>query len=855
MNFFACVENLPAVQTRKALLLLDLQNDFIRPNGALHVSNTADFLDQLPTLTQAFRRVGDVFWVRSHYETRRRLVDPQTQDDRIILREAFLSVEPARCCLAGSAGFQFPAPILTAIDSERDTVLEKTDYSAFASEGLVQSFRSRFVTEVYLCGSLSNVSVYATALDAVRYGFAVTVVEDCLGFRKFPRHAEAMRRMADILGADGITTTELYDELDWQETDAIARKGISRRTNRSVIPAGIEGVMDELDVRTSPKTVHSRGKKKRADRGSSSSSLPASSAASDGSRRLRVAGALAEATGMESDLKASLRDLASLRSARRSQATASNAGDAQEKKRVTPRVRRRQEPSNSGPPSTTPSTPAERRPSTRPRPATDKRAATAPDRPLRPGDRIGEGDSRIIHDLDLPEDAFTQIRREVAWQHMYHLSGQVPRLVAVQGQALPEGAIPIYRHPADESPPLLPLSRMVNQVRIQVERIVGHPLNHVLIQLYRDGQDRISEHSDKTLDIVRGSSICNVSLGAQRVMVLRSKESAATTTGGRDTQRVPMPHESLFILGQKTNMKWLHGIRPDKRPEVSKTAEERAFGGERISLTFRQIGTFIDPAQDLIWGQGAVSKTREHAGRAIHGNPAETERLVRCFGQENRSLDLDWDALYGGGFDVVNFITAVTARLVLRGDAIADLRVQLCLTENGLRYTPVAVSPGKDLAGNALEDDVQRRPLYVNADGAAVAGDLAILTHFAHLAATQHESPARPGVEMLRGGDKLEKIERLLHIWRQYQATTTVASELEHTLSTWETALGNGHKYIDGGSFGIDDCALWPLLREMVQTDDSLLPATRYPQLHQYYLRVEKRGCVKALLDDGYGRT
>ena len=49
----------------------------------------------------------------------------------------------------------------------------------------------------------------------------------------------------------------------------------------------------------------------------------------------------------------------------------------------------------------------------------------------KPGDKIGAGDSRVIYDLDLPPDAFEQIHGEVAWQKMYHMSGQVPRLVAV----------------------------------------------------------------------------------------------------------------------------------------------------------------------------------------------------------------------------------------------------------------------------------------------------------------------------------------------------------------------------------------------------------------------------------------
>ena len=251
MSVFA-FGDLPTIQTRKALLLLDFQNDFVRPSGALHISNTPDILETLPQLASAFRRAGDVVWVRSQYESPQ-VISDWNFGDRIVLDrepprrkempasdiieagsdhdspepvdpEAFLSGS-SPCCDPHTPGYQFPAPILAAINTQHDTVVDKTGYSALESPGLVLSFRTRFVTELYLCGSLSNVSVFATALDAVRNGFSVTLVEDCLGFRDFQRHQEAMRRMADILGAAGITAQELIQELDWDETEAIARQG------------------------------------------------------------------------------------------------------------------------------------------------------------------------------------------------------------------------------------------------------------------------------------------------------------------------------------------------------------------------------------------------------------------------------------------------------------------------------------------------------------------------------------------------------------------------------------------------------------------------------------------------------
>ncbi|GKZ31297.1 hypothetical protein AbraIFM66950_011657 [Aspergillus brasiliensis] len=832
MSFFAQFTNLPAVATGKALILLDFQNDFVRPNGALPVSNTADFLDLLPQLATAFRRNGEVVWVRSHYQERQPLISPTDAQDLIVLgrmnretrtqtpdgdildpsdpsiadpagpvdEEAFLSTDSPQCCIPQSSGAQFPAPILAAIDTESDMLVDKSEYSALQDQGLILYFRTRFITQIYLCGSLSNTSVYATALDAVRHGFAVTLIEDCLGFRSFARHEEAMRRMADIFGANGITAQELFEELDWEETDEIARKG-SPRPLQSPTPAGIEGVLDELEVRPSASPTT---KEDSPESGSS------------GGRRRRIDDILADFTDNEDG---DLQELASLTRSRaryREPARGATPGGAGDKK-VRARVRR-------------PKRPDAKAESTA---RSDKRRSGKSKKTdvYRPGDVIGEGDSRIVYDLDLPSEAFEKIREEVQWQKMYHLSGQVPRLVAVQGKALDDGSIPIYRHPADESPPLQPFTATVNKIRAIVERILGHPLNHALIQLYRDGQDRISEHSDKTLDIVRGSSICNVSLGAQRVMVLRTKGAAEGEDSGRQTQRIPMPHESLFILGEKTNRRWLHGIRPDKRPDTEKTMEERAYEGQRISLTFRHIGTFLNPAGDTIWGQGAVSKSQERAQPVIHGDATETERIIRAFGEENHATEFDWEQTYGGGFDVVNFVTAGTTKLLLGPDAVANLRVRLCLSENGIRYET------ESMPARAPDNDV--RPLYIAADGTQIAGDVTILTHFAQHAAEL----VRPELEALRGGSHLAAIDDLLARWRDSQRQT--AGEFD--LTRWEQAL-SGQPYLNGAGFGIDDCSLWPVLREIAQST-ALLSGKRYPNVSQYYQRVEKRGLVKAALE------
>ena len=144
------------------------------------------------------------------------------------------------------------------------------------------------------------------------------------------------------------------------------------------------------------------------------------------------------------------------------------------------------------------------------------------------------------------------------------------------------------------------------------KKVLNFPVNHVLIQHYRSGADYISDHSDKTIDVIRNSSIANVSLGAQRIMTLRLKrnkrqqqqegERQATTNTitaldknptthihqpPRLTQRIPLPNNSLFIMGLETNKKWLHGISPDKRPLSTLSPLEQIHQGSRISLTFK----------------------------------------------------------------------------------------------------------------------------------------------------------------------------------------------------------------------------------------------------------------------------
>jgi nicotinamidase-related amidase/alkylated DNA repair dioxygenase AlkB len=768
----------PHLETRKALLVIDLQNDFVKEDGRLFVKNAKEFLPKLPSLTAKFREKGDVFWIRTEFQETRPVSGPDLQSYMIVLEgrpdatktsetntaydveppgqnfkhaiescgsddpEAFLArrskADWPRCCLPNTSGCAYPKTIASIIDRKRDSTIVKTDYSAFQTKSLLLTLRMKLITQLYLCGSLSNISLYATALDAVRHGLEVTIIEDCVGYRNAKCHEEAMRQMADAMGVNGTDYQELMDDLHGNLGDVVTAS-----TFKSTVGTR------QVDGDASPEDYTMRVKVKRwMDDMNDGKQADGDRCSPDEVDDFRAGSAkrrsLSNRTGLSisNARKTESRASSVTTSQKRSNDKINNADPAKSMSRPSPnaktgriRVRRSRMTSELEDANNISALPAmpdkgnlhEPQPQnpTLQSPAGIIEPDSEPDRSLRvemsslvdkakafgrtlrgakhsrqpstkvlgPGDFIGERDSRIIYDflrtVESSNDAFAKLRndgesREVRWQEMYHRSGKVPRLVAVQGEARPDGSIPIYRHPADESPPLLPFSPTIQSIREEVEKAIGHPVNHVLIQLYRGGEDSISEHSDKTLDILRGSFIVNVSLGAMRTMTLRTKKSAAAgqevdqprrasapastphshADVKRTAQRIPLPHNSLFILGQDTNQIWLHAVRADKRPISEKTAEELAFNEERISLTFRHIGTFINPRDGTIWGQGATTKSAEGAKVILESEEAEKEgeKLIRAFGEENhQSHDFDWQAQYGAGFDVVNFTTKENA--------------------------------------------------------------------------------------------------------------------------------------------------------------------------------------------------
>jgi alkylated DNA repair dioxygenase AlkB len=172
----------------------------------------------------------------------------------------------------------------------------------------------------------------------------------------------------------------------------------------------------------------------------------------------------------------------------------------------------------------------------------------------------GTDGTRLLLNV-LPDDlslrAMHELQSQVVWCTMMNRGGDVPRLVSMQGDR-DDFCEPVYRHPADEQPQMAAWSPICEELRRSVSETLGQRVNHGLIQWYRSGRDWISEHADKSLDIAPNTVICNLTVGATRVMLLKTKDRDPTT---RRIQRIDLPHNSLFVLGLDTNRVWRHEIK------------------------------------------------------------------------------------------------------------------------------------------------------------------------------------------------------------------------------------------------------------------------------------------------------
>jgi alkylated DNA repair dioxygenase AlkB len=110
-------------------------------------------------------------------------------------------------------------------------------------------------------------------------------------------------------------------------------------------------------------------------------------------------------------------------------------------------------------------------------------------------------------------------------------------------------------------------------IKERIEKVIELNFNSVLVNLYRNGKDYVSWHSDDEPELGNNPTIASVSLGETRRFQLRHKSNK-----NLDTVEIALNHGSLLIMKGSTQHFWKHQV-----PKTSKLLKER------INLTFRVI--------------------------------------------------------------------------------------------------------------------------------------------------------------------------------------------------------------------------------------------------------------------------
>jgi nicotinamidase-related amidase len=170
----------PAERIRKAaLLVVDMQNDFVRPGAPLEVPEARVTIAPIARLIERFRALGrPVVYTRFLAEQSPGLMwlwSPQCQPE-------------TKCCWAG-VGRRYEdtsderdcvAVIDELAPAPDDPVIDKYGYGSFHATNLDGTLKALGVESVVVTGTVAQICVEETAREAFHHGYRTVMVSDAV---------------------------------------------------------------------------------------------------------------------------------------------------------------------------------------------------------------------------------------------------------------------------------------------------------------------------------------------------------------------------------------------------------------------------------------------------------------------------------------------------------------------------------------------------------------------------------------------------------------------------------------------------------------------------------------------------
>ena len=117
----------------------------------------------------------------------------------------------------------------------------------------------------------------------------------------------------------------------------------------------------------------------------------------------------------------------------------------------------------------------------------------------------------------------------------------------------------------------LPWTKELVELKQMIEGKTGEKFNSCLLNLYHNGDEGMSWHSDAEKELKKNGAIGSLSLGAERKFTFKHKET-------KETISLILENGSLLVMKGSTQTSWLHRLPPTK-----------LISTPRINLTFRSI--------------------------------------------------------------------------------------------------------------------------------------------------------------------------------------------------------------------------------------------------------------------------
>ena len=181
-----------------ALVLIDMQNGFVEPDGGLCIAGAKATLPACVQALEAARRQGiPVIHAHRHYALDGHDVEPGRREAWLAAGKPLSDARPDTL---------EPCPGLEALPGE--TVIIKPSWSAFDRTNLEEMLHDLGVTCVILAGTTTPNCIRSTCYDAMAHGFDVAVLADATSSRSAEVQQANLEDMAAV-GARIMSTDEL----------------------------------------------------------------------------------------------------------------------------------------------------------------------------------------------------------------------------------------------------------------------------------------------------------------------------------------------------------------------------------------------------------------------------------------------------------------------------------------------------------------------------------------------------------------------------------------------------------------------------------------------------------------------